>query len=250
MSHQKSTSANSPGTPEALLAEVDALRRRTRASRHAYWLPLLLFGLLTVLAAPLYVESADPTDGPWPADPGLAGLGGGSLLHATALGWYWLVALIGGYLLSLGWYRRHALRVGVQGPIRGYLIAGALGTVVGLSLPVVLRYLLLNAHTPIANATEWFAAPLLGVSYRGMVPHLVIALGLVVLAWLERSRGLSVIAVSYAAAVILVNVYLNTANLEPGDLNNYSFMLAALVPTPILLVGGVAALVQARKKTV
>ena len=39
----------------ALLAEMKALRRRARTARHAYWFPLVLFGLLTCASVPFYV---------------------------------------------------------------------------------------------------------------------------------------------------------------------------------------------------
>ncbi|MEW2429841.1 hypothetical protein AB0877_17670 [Micromonospora sp. NPDC047644] len=250
MSDRSSTAPNSGDTPRELLASVAALQRRTRATRNAYWLPLLLFGLLTAVAAPLYVESAEP-----PAlrvgedNPALSGLGGDFLERSAALGWYWLAALIGGYLLSLWWYRWHGVRVGVQTPARPYVIAGIVGTMVGLVLPIVLRYLLLNMTTVISNGTSWLTIPLLGISNRGMIPHLVIAVGLLILARLERSRGLTVVATAYTAAVALVNIYFQTANFQPGDLNRYSFLLAALLPAPILLVGGGIALLNTIRKS-
>lgn len=52
MSDRSSTAPNSGSTPGELLASVTALQRRTRAVRNAYWLPLLLFGLLMAAAAP------------------------------------------------------------------------------------------------------------------------------------------------------------------------------------------------------
>jgi hypothetical protein len=45
-----------PEDPAGLLGEMAALRRRTRTARHAYWFPLVLFGLLTCLSAPFYVQ--------------------------------------------------------------------------------------------------------------------------------------------------------------------------------------------------
>ncbi|MCG5434723.1 hypothetical protein [Micromonospora foliorum] len=250
MSDRSSTAPNSGHTPGELLASVTALQRRTRAARNAYWLPLLLFGLLMALAAPLYVESVDPLAMRVGQDnPALTGLGGDFLERSAALGWYWLVALIGGYLLSLGWYRWHGVRVGVQTPARPYVVAGIVGTMVGLVLPIVLRYLLLNTATVISNGTSWVTTPLLGISDRGMFPHLVIAVGLLVLARLERSRGLTVVAAVYAAAVVLVNIYFQTANFQPGDLNRHSFLVAALLPAPILLVGGAISLLNPIKRS-
>ncbi|MET7948086.1 hypothetical protein [Micromonospora sp. NPDC005324] len=251
MSDRSSPAPNSSGsTPEELLASVTALQRRTRAVRNAYWLPLLLFGLLMAAAAPLYVESADPLAMRGGQDnPALTGLGGDLLERSATLGWYWLAALIGGYLLSLWWYRWHGVRVGVQTPARPYVVAGIVGTIVGLVLPIVLRFLLLNSATVVSSATSWVTTPLLGISDRGMFPHLVIAVGLLVLARLERSRGLTVVAAFHAAAVVLVNIYFQTANFEPGDLNRYSLLLAALLPAPILLVGGGTALLNTIKRS-
>ncbi|MBE1488468.1 hypothetical protein [Plantactinospora soyae] len=227
---------------------MTALRRRTRAARHAYWFPLLLFGLLIAIAAPLYLESVEPAGMRGvKAIPALAGLGGDFLEHSAALGWYWLAALIGGYILSLGWYRWRGARVGLQTPTRAYLTAGIVGTLVGLVLPIVLPFMLFNTWSPVTTATSWATTPLLGISNRGMLPHLVIAVGLAVLARLERSRGLLTVVLGYTAAVLLVSTYFQTTEFQPGDLNRFSFMLAALLPAPILLVGGTVALIDTVK---
>jgi hypothetical protein len=176
-------------------------------------------------------------------NPALTGLGGDFLERSAALGWYWLVALIGGYLLSLGWYRWRGARVGLQTPTRAYLTAGIVGTLVGLVLPIVLRFMLYNTWTSVTTATSWAVDPLLGISNRGMLPHLVIAVGLAVLARLERSRALLAVVLGYTAAIVLVSGYFNTTEFQPGDLNRFSFMLAALLPASILLIGGTIALI-------
>ncbi|MGK5739994.1 hypothetical protein [Micromonospora sp. URMC 103] len=247
MSNEPNAASRHEDGPRELLATVTALRRRARAARHAYWLPLLLFGLLMAAAAPLYVESqAPPAVRATIANPPLTGLGGDLLERSAALGWYWLVALIGGYLLSLAWYRWHARRVGVQTSTRAYLVAGIAGTLVALVLPLVLSFLLRNTATGVSEATRWLTSPLLGVAGRGMLPHLVIALGFAVLAHLERSRVLWAVVVVYAAALLLVNLYFHTADLGPGDVNRHTYMLAALLPAPILVAGGAVALLVTR----
>src|SRR5690242_8170873 len=43
-------------TPEELLSDLDRLRRQARSTRHAYWFPLVLFGLLTCASVPFYVS--------------------------------------------------------------------------------------------------------------------------------------------------------------------------------------------------
>src|SRR5512146_2102098 len=98
----------------ALLADMKALRRRARTARHAYWFPLVLFGLLTCASVPFYVLPA-PAAGGAVAAPGgsaLPILGGGfpALADHRSLGYYWLAALLGGLLLTLLWYRWNARR--------------------------------------------------------------------------------------------------------------------------------------------
>ncbi len=39
-------------SPEEILSDLDRLRRQARTARHAYWFPLVLFGLLTFLWRP------------------------------------------------------------------------------------------------------------------------------------------------------------------------------------------------------
>ncbi|PGH44037.1 hypothetical protein GA0070622_0242 [Micromonospora sediminicola] len=245
------SSAPSPReeSPEELLDSVTTLRRRARAARQAYWFPLVLFGVLTVAAAPLYVESTEPAALRAVQDnPPLTGLGGDFLERSAALGWYWLAALVGGYLLSLAWYRRHGRRSGVQTPTRAYVVAGIAGTLVGLVLPVVLEFLLFNTAAPVSDGTRWLTGPLLGAANRGMLPHLVIALGLAVLAHLERSRRLWLVVGLYTAVLVAVNAWFQVADLQPGDLHRFSFMLAALLPVPVLLIGGGVALAAAKQQ--
>jgi hypothetical protein len=228
-----------------LLSDVGALRRRARADRRAYGVPLLIFGLLTLGAAPLYVQAVPTSELVALRDtPAVTGLGGDFLAHSTALGAYWLIGLICGYLGSLAWYRWNARRVGVATPVRPYVVAGVVGTLAGLALPFVLEYFLFHTWTSIMEATDWAVGPLSGVHGRGMIPHLVIAAGFVVLARVERSRGLAIVTAGYAAAVLLINVYFHTADLQPADLSRYTFMLAATLPALILVIGGAVALAR------
>ncbi|HEX2317376.1 MAG TPA: hypothetical protein VHJ18_00165 [Streptosporangiaceae bacterium] len=55
------TSGSTPGATDSLasmLSEVNRLRSEARSARHAYWLPLVLFGLVIGASAPFYVEPA------------------------------------------------------------------------------------------------------------------------------------------------------------------------------------------------
>ena len=183
-----------PDSQAELLAEMKALRRRARTARHAYWFPLVLFGLLTCASVPFYVPPGHQADGTGAiqAGPPLPILGGfPGFTVQRFLGYYWLAALLGGLLLTLLWYRRNARRVGLATPARGYIITTAALTVLALVLP-----LLSQVRSP--HWLSWLQY--LSVLWpgdlvvRGTFPFVIIAAGLWVLAWAERSRALAVIA--------------------------------------------------------
>jgi hypothetical protein len=243
------TSAGSgpAGGPGPLLADLAQLRRQTRAARHAYWFPLILFGLLTCAAAPLYVVAAAPppasaslTSGPGPILLGGMPIGTASFY----IGWYWAVALVGGYLLTLLWYRRHAGRAGVWTPARGYLITGVVLTVLALAVPLLTMWL---------HPLGLLWLPLGDVWIRGTLAFLIIAIGLWVLARAERSRVLAVIALVYTGAALLASLY-NVENLvfrlgwTPRSA--FAWQLTALpnvlLPAAILLVAGCGAFLAQR----
>jgi len=193
--------------PANLLGEMRELRRQARADRHAYWFPLVLFGLLTCAAAPLYLRPGPepPGAGVIKGGPPLPVLGGlpGYAVHRY-LGYYWLAALLGGVLLTLLWYRRNARRVGLQTPARGYVLTTAVLTAVALLVPLLSR----------VRSPGWLAW-LHGLQVlwpgdlilRGTFPFLIIAAGLCVLAWAERSRALAAIAAVYTATALLSSLY-------------------------------------------
>ena len=188
-----------------LLAELKALRGRVRTERHAYWFPLVLFGLLTCASVPFYVLPGRPGAGFRPVRPALPILGGwpGVTVQGFA-GYYWLAALLGGLLLTLLWYRWNARRVGLATPARGYLVTTAVLTGLALVIPP-----LSQVRSP--GWLSWLQH--LGVLWpgdlvlRGTFPFVIIAAGLWVLAWAERSRALTVIAAVYTATAVLASLY-------------------------------------------
>ena len=238
------------GEPGPLLADLARLRHQTRAARHAYWFPLILFGLLTCAAAPLYVAAdAPPLDlgahnvGSWPIL--LSGLPIGT--RTFYIGWYWAVALVGGYLLTLLWYRRHAGRAGVWTPARGYLITGVVLTVLALAIPPLTRWLHFLSLIWLPFADVWI---------RGTLAFLIIAIGLWVLARAERSRALAAIALVYTGAALLSSLY-NVENIvfrlgwNPGR-SAFAWQLTALpnvlLPAAVLLAAGCAAYLAQRTR--
>jgi hypothetical protein len=88
-------------SPRDMLAETEHLRARARADSHPSSVPLIVFGLLTLVGAP-HVEAAP----------------------LTSLGWlYWIIAPPAGCLAIMWWYRRHRARTGVGSSQISYLIA-------------------------------------------------------------------------------------------------------------------------------
>jgi hypothetical protein len=237
--------AAEPGT---LLADLARLRRQTRAARHAYWFPLVLFGLLTCGAAPLYVvAAAPPASGAHAFDSGPILLGSTPFGTSTFyIGWYWAVALVGGYLLTLLWYRRHAGRAGVRTPARGYLITGVVLTVAVLVIPPLTRLV------P-GLALVWL--PFGDVWIRGTLAFLIIAAGLWVLARAERSRALAAVALVYTGAALLASLY-NVENiifrLGWTPRSAFAWQLTVLpnvlLPAAILLGAGCGAFLVQRSR--
>src|SRR5262245_33166686 len=213
-----------------LLEEMAALRRRTRADRHGYWFPLVLFGLLTVAAAPLYVAHdlppADEADGDV-----LRGPPYGLLPGTGRVGPYWLAALIVGGLLTVWWYRRRGRRIGPQG-------AGAVAVV--------------SAALVVAAAAVLGFMPLGRILWpldRGYGATLVIAVGLIALARAERSFVLTAITAVYTGAALLANFY-NVENVlfdlgwDPftahPDQARFTPLPNLLLPGLVLLLAGAA----------
>ncbi|WP_328648588.1 hypothetical protein OHS58_14640 [Amycolatopsis sp. NBC_00348] len=251
--------------PAVLLDELARLKTRTRADRHAYVPPVLLFGVL-VLLAPL-----------WPSGgPALFGVAG--VWFGTPLDLYWLVAATGGFLATAGWYLLRGRHRGVRTPIGAHLAVGFTGVVaICLGMPVVASFAYRVARSPYAQGPVlgpvmivaavvlggllWLRSALTGRTARGVVtaaavlsglvalsaldlrfapyrPYaslVTIGLGLIGLAWLERSRLLGVITGLFAASALLANLGV-FAHYETAHV-----FRSSLLPGLILVVGGVVA---------
>jgi hypothetical protein len=239
------TSGNAALPPQELLSDLARLRREARSARHAYWFPLVLFGLLTCASVPFYVSDVTQTA------PGVAVLRvtspptllGGQLAgrNGLFLAWYWALALVAGYLLTYAWYRRHQRRTGIRTPARAFTITG-----------IVLAALAFLGPLLVANLPFRFGPVLLPVEdlwVRGTFAFLIAAAGLWVLAWAERSRALAVITLAYTGAALLASLY-NVENLlyplgwnpDYGVASARLAMLPnVLLPALVLLVAGAGA---------
>jgi hypothetical protein len=247
MSEGSGDGAEPPGDAAELAGELRALRRRARADRHAYWFPLVLFGLITCGAIPFYLQG--PPAGQFASDGPALPMLGGFLAHRY-LGYYWLVALLAGLLLTLLWYRGNARRVGLQTPARGYVITVAVLTGLAATIPPLSQ--LRSPHW-----LRWLhflqvLAPG-DLIIRGTFPFVIIAVGLWALAWAERSRALAVIAAAYTAAALLASLYdienvLFRFGWNPGrgqlDLTS---LPNVLLPALVLLAAGAGAFAVQRR---
>ncbi len=301
------------GEPDAatLLTDLTALRHRTRADRHGYAFPLLLFGGLILLAPLLYtagqvdfeLDDFDPRPvgsnflvrtfrtaaGPDPLSPTLVAL-------------YWLATLVLGSLATAWWYRRRAERAGVETDTRAFLVAAG-ATFVGfflgswlledyslalygawtVNLPLILCSAAAAAvvtlwctrpnRTPTQRTVGVFVAAVfaatafaaIGVyANRGFSALYVIAAGLLVLAWLERSALLGVTGVLFTLTAIPSTMHFYWPSLyvdpiamfyqlgwrlneyEPAD-RQLAVLQMLLIPAAILLIAGTVAALSRRK---
>jgi hypothetical protein len=214
-----------------LLSDVRALRRKARSDRHAYWLPLLFFGLAIAASAPLYVEHVVALSTDLNQTNALYELAVDSRVHA-----YWSVVLLSGALLTAWWYRREGARTGIEGRI---------------GPPLVAATLFLVAYTVLA-ALPGTTTVLSRLWFRDYDALLVIAVGLLALARQERSPGLWAVAAAFAGAAGLAFVPDLTANLAPhlggpAAASRYEQLPALVLPALVLLTGGLVAGLRSRR---
>lgn len=229
-------------TPAAVLSQVRELRQGARTDRHAYWFPLVVFGLLVCAAAPMYVRFDQETGASFVTlSPWLAVLGGDTPFGSSSAvrGVYWLSTLIIGAVTTALWYAWHARIAGVATRARGSVLAWILGPIALFALVWVASYFLIS---------------LWPLTIRGTSALLVIASGLAVLSRVERSRALAAITVVYTIVACL-SVFYDPENLLYRVYHwfgvkdqNMPFEFAAIVvplaPGAILLLCGLGALIR------
>jgi hypothetical protein len=235
-------------TPEQLLVEAQTARRRARRARHAYWFPLVLFGLLSLASVPFYIQRFPLRGGVYyfrqdgPSFLGRGYLGGFGPMTSGLSAYYWLAAILAGLAATAVWYRRRGAQVGLRTPSRGYIITSLVLLVLALLIPA------LAGPGGLGALRVLMPGDLL---IRGTFPVVLIALGLCVLAWAERSVALSVIAAGYLALALVASLYdiENVLydlgwNISPDNSGLPNVVLPALV---LLLSGAGAWVVQRRR---
>ena len=201
-----STPQPSPSDPpDALLDHVSHLRRQARARSRGAWLPLVVFALLTLASTLLYHQpfatlQSSNEDG-WGFDlPSLAGLPWGNRSAALSIE-FWLVLAPLCYLGCALWYHRRAERSGVSLRWQTWVSTGLalFGVLVVVLVGQRLGWLRLPYGPP--SSGMWYAPG------SALSPLLAIALGLLVLAWVERSRSVALTAILYGGLATMMNLY-------------------------------------------
>jgi hypothetical protein len=233
-----------PANPAELLGEVRAIRRRARLARHAYWFPLVLFGLLTLASVPFYIRrNPGPAAfaiarGPLVLQSGFLG-GPGLLEIAEGTAYYWLGAMLLGIIATVLWYRWRGDRIGLRTPARSYLITALALVALALLIPVVSGR---SIRMPLLWPGDYVIS--------GLFPLVLIGLGLFVLAWSERSSVLAVIAAGYLAISLVANLYIlnNLLYRLHWNLSPWAAALPNVVlPALVLLLSGAGAWVVQRR---
>ena len=286
------------GDEGALVLLNDLTRLSRPADARRYALPLLVFGVLILVAVPLYRPFTPDLSRRF--DPGwhpelVYGFGGtgGSFVKPWLIDLYWAGVLVVGIGFAMGWYRVRAARQGVKLRTRGLLVAAGavlLGIIVGV--PVV--YSLLGGYLESAGLDPYLHAWLLALStaaaaavlifsaethraaglvvgwllasfaaamlamYLNYWVLLVIAAVLLAMAWVERSRWLGVVTALFTTAVVLIAVTHHAVFSVIGwstegqpEYPQLNVLQDLLLPSAVLLIGGLAGLVQtARSRNV
>lgn len=243
-----------------MTAGSDAGSGPAASVRHRQWMPVLLAGLIITGAVPLSTWFSGLTFG-WHTVKGWGGYyvlggiaqsatfpspGGFYLLDNVPysgaqfyLGWYWAVALAGGYLVTVLWYRRST-----RG--RALLASAAVVAALALALPFLARVLPALWLHPL-----WI---------HGIPALLVIGVALAAAAWQERTRGSALVCAGYAALALPAG-WLITLDVDPmlrwllpaGPGSGWPGVLlrnpltALLLPGLLLVTAGLAGLVRWRR---
>jgi hypothetical protein len=173
------------GDPRMLLADTRRLTRGVRADRRVTWLPLLVLGVVTLAAIPVYrlgnvLECH--------AD-------GSCKLTQTTPVIYWPLALTLAYAAIAHWYRRVAQARGLGPRLLPYVLTGVAMVAVFLAVQWVGHHYL-AAHPP----THAFAPWIMRLDHLA-TPSGLIGLALLVLVRLERNFALLLFTLGYLAVV-------------------------------------------------
>ena len=224
-----SDTSETAGDPEALLADTHALVSRVRQAQRTTWSALLVLGVTVLLAIPFY---AFGDNGSVHCQTGSAGRIIVCARYPTLLAWYWPVALVIAYAVIGAMFVRQARARGVGARVGPYVIIGivlvAVATLISIWLflhPLAWGDIGGLHLQPGSPAQHWLG--------RLISPVGVIGLGLLVLARVERSRGLAIFSVLYLLVVLATAVPAT----HSGPPSRWVFLPGILIPGLVLLAG-------------
>ncbi len=207
----------------AALDVVERVRPRPRLYRNGHWFASVVFGVVILGSIPFYVRSTPP------------GLGRATLFGRAFEGWpasplarwstmYWALGIAVGFATVVASYHLRARRNGVQGRLWPAVVVGLV--LLGLAMWV---------------NSAWGAGPR-DFWIRGTSVLVVIAVGLLVLSGLERSRpfvafvlgffGLALLSCLYTIVNVFFRLGIGAPFMGNGALPNL------VVPGAYLVVGG------------
>ena len=186
-----------------------AARRRRAPARQARWFPLVAFGIVVLGATPFYWQAATKCTGGRTSCPSQTPPSplGGLLLpferdgHLTT--WatvYWMCTLAAGLILTAFFSQRRAKQSGtILSTWPAIAVSLVFVALLMLTSPQVLRALGANGRS--------IALLLPDLRVRGLTPLLVVAVVLLALALVERSRSLTLFATAFGALAVTANLY-------------------------------------------
>jgi hypothetical protein len=229
-----------PGTPHELLSATRELTRRVRTTQRGAAFPLLVLGVVTLLAAPFerYGHVVRTCESNHPA---------GSFVCSVYPSWlfvYWPVALTLAYVAIAAMAIRRSLQRGVGTRIKPYVIAGV---VLALALTAITLWI---AHNPTAHQ-EFLGGRVIGRTQlstyllRLVSPAAAIGLALLMLARIERNWSLLAFALGYLVIVVgAINF-----GWDVTRSSHWGFLPHLVILGGVLILGGICFLVAERRTT-
>ena len=225
---------------------AEELRTRTREARNGHWFALLVLGVVVLGSMPFYLSPVPSAQTPGCRSFGPNGfvcssasttsspLGGGLGPMSSWSGlatWttvYWTASIVCGVLLVLLHYRRRSESIGIRFSLWPFAVAG-----IGL----VALALGLRGRVTVPEIPDFWI--------RGTQALIVIALGIAVLALVERSRSLGLFAGGFFALALLSCLYdddnlLQRFGLDAPFRGSAHELPNLLLPGLYLLLGGLA----------
>ncbi|HEU5008210.1 MAG TPA: hypothetical protein VFT67_14635 [Jatrophihabitantaceae bacterium] len=187
----------SAGSARARLELARDLAREVRREQRAAWFPLLVFGVITLIAIPVtragHAAGLVCRGNLAPGEHGVRVC----VAHNSAAFVYWPVALIAAYVLIAFFYLRLARARGVGTRVRPYVVVGLVLACVTIAASIW------ASHRVLSGGYDFAGWHLQGPDlYRLIAPACAIGLALLVLAAVDRSVVLGAVALVFLVIAI------------------------------------------------